>query len=187
MIKADSLEGITDKLSAVLEHWQPSLPGSISHRLWPTENELCVKCRENRECFKQEFKESFKDIAKEIHGRGVLQGVIINTLITGTKFAFSAVAGGTKVASDLTQLALESAGFSVATFTGKVVGIVGSTIAGVVGGYKNYRRDDDAVLVGVLLGPVPWLYSEIWLGSFAKLFLDDNYLKENLKESVTTK
>lgn len=192
MIQADSSKGMPNKLSEVLEQWQPSLTGIISHWLWqqiPTqENELCARCRDNK-CFDgldhNDLKEHFKDIAKEVYGRGVVQNLIINTLILGGKFSLSAGSGGVKVGSDLIQLVLEYFSFPLATYTGKAVGLIGSTGAGAWGGYTNWG--DDGVVGGALLGLLPWIYCEVRLESSATLFFDEAYLKTNLKEAVTAK
>lgn len=90
------------------------------------------------------------------------------------------------VGTDLAQMALEWVGITVFTITGKVVGAVGSTVTGGMGGFAKWG-DDGGVLVGAALGLAPWIYCEIQLESFVGLFFNENHLKSDLDEDVRNK
>ena len=151
---------------------------------------MCVQCRQTFHCHlyfnnHARSKENLKELISEVYGRKTVQNFIFNTLIIGGKLTLSYRAGGAKVGSDLAQLILEFFGFPLTTYAGKAVGLLRSTYAGALGGSDIWGND--GVKWGALLGLVPWIYCEVQLESFARLFFDEEYLKKDLKEFVATK
>ena len=187
---ANELNVIEQKLSESLEDWQPSLTGIISfwagQQLWHYPNEICWMCRDTFHCqLYFDRKPHFRTFTMEVYGRKIVQNFMINAMILGGKLALSYKAGGAKLGSDLAQLAMEYFGFPLATYTGKAVGLLGSTYAGALGGSENWGNA--GVGLGALIGLGPWIYCEARLESFARLFFDEDYLKRDMKDFVTTK
>lgn len=166
IVKAHKLNFIEQKLSKSLEDWKPSLTGTISY--WAAQHEICLMCRDTFHCqLHLEKQPNFKELTMEVYGRKIVQNLLINTLILGGKLVLSYGAGGAKAGSNL-----------------RLWNILASLLLYTLEKQWDYLEAhvlecwevNNGILGGALLGLVPWIYCELRLESFARLFFDEEYL-----------